>query len=144
MPEELIDQLDPARDYGERTLAEVKDAVRRGELILRPGMNLPVIVDAHTGKAVAGTGRPEGVSTRVINRSFVEKMLEERSEEFWEAAFRFAIAGDAKWGKIIVDSGIGQAVQDKGGGSGAADFLKILRLAAEATSTARVSSEVVE
>ena len=58
MTNELLDQLDTERDYGDRSYDEVVEAVGRGELRLEAGRNLPVIREAATNRAVKGTGQP--------------------------------------------------------------------------------------
>lgn len=59
--EALLDQLDPDRDYGDRSLDDVKREVRAGALLIKPsGTRHPLLSDASTGKRVTGSGGPPG------------------------------------------------------------------------------------
>ena len=56
MSEELIQQLDPKRDYGVRTYEDVVREVREGKLILKEGPTHQPLINDTRGLAVKGTG----------------------------------------------------------------------------------------
>lgn len=140
MPEDLLAALDPQRDYGERTHAEVVAAVKAGELKLEPGASLPMIRDARTNRVVAGTGRPPGKPAAVFSRALIQRRFAQNAQAIWEAAFKHGIEeGDPRWGKLLFEYGMGAPQQNKGEGSGATEFLRILAAAAESSRQARIS-----
>ncbi len=55
---DLLGQLDPERDHGERTFAEIQHLVRARALRLLPDDARPVIQETASGRRVKGTGCP--------------------------------------------------------------------------------------
>lgn len=130
---DLVSQLDPNRDYGSRTYEQVVAEVESGALILAPGKTLPVIRDAKTNHAVSGTGRPPGKPASVFSRAFIQKQFAKNAKEMWDAAFKYALEGDARYAKLLFEYGMGAPQQARGDPTGAEDFLRILAAAAEST-----------
>lgn len=133
----LIDQLDPARDYGDRSYSEVVEQVKAGALILLPGRTVPVIKDKATGAVVKGTGQPPGRGAHAqFSRAYIQEKFANNAEAIWEAAFRGATegedgVGDPRWAKLLFEYGIGAPLQDKGNEAGASEFMKVLAALAD-------------
>lgn len=141
---ELIKQLDPERNYGDRTYEQVVREVEAGSLILKPGHSLPVIIDSRTKKTVSGTGRPPGKPAAVFSRGYIERQFARNAQRIWEAAFEGAVKnGDPRWGKLLFEYGIGKPKMDSGSASSAQDFLKILAAAAESSRRVDIHTEVI-
>ena len=105
---ELIEQLDPDRDYGERSYNEVVEGVQRGELRLLPGRNLPVLRDAATNHAVKGTGQPlDGDVERWSRRHFNERAAED-FDDVYDAMVRSAKQGDVRAQKLFMEMFLGR------------------------------------
>ncbi len=75
--EDLIQALDPARDYGERSYEQVVEGVRTGVLKLEAGLTVPVLKDAQTNLVVKGTGRPPGKGAHAaFSRAYIQEKFE--------------------------------------------------------------------
>lgn len=114
---DLLAALDPERNYGPRTYQQVVDAVRRGELTLMAGQNLPVIKDVSTGKMVAGSGQlPQtGVSNqqRALHR-FRQLALDDVDDAYGELRTGMK-AGDPRFHKIYWENLVGKMGEARGG-----------------------------
>jgi hypothetical protein len=65
----LFDRLDPERDYGDRTFAEIHRLMRAGALRLLRGDALPVIQETATGRLIAGSaGKSSSEIKRMLSR----------------------------------------------------------------------------
>ena len=110
---DLIDRLDPARNYGPRTYEQVKSEVSRGLLVLEPGHSVPVIRDAASHKSVKGTGRPPGSSDTKVSRAYIERRFGNNKKAIWDAIFKGAVEeGDPRWGKLLLEYGLGKPMEN--------------------------------
>ena len=97
--EELIEQLDPNRDYGDRSYKEIVDSVRAGNINIRPGIPTPILRDVGRGVTIKGTGAPLSI-TRTGNKKAWVTIFEERGasdiDAVYEALISSALTGDTK------------------------------------------------
>lgn len=126
--EDLIDQLDPDRDYKTRTYKEVVEQVREGTLRLQVGETLPQIVHVSNGRVVAGTGVPTHKLTSSDLRNlkanqreardwFVGRMEGDRppvkerlpKDLVFDSLMEQAQKGGSKAGEILLTQYIGKA-----------------------------------
>jgi hypothetical protein len=109
--DELVALLDPKRDYGDRTYADVVEQVTLGTLALEPGRTLPIIRDATTHRAVRGTGQPaiprDADLSRWGRRRFNERAAED-FDEVYDAVVASAKAGDVRAQKLFVETYLGR------------------------------------
>lgn len=112
--EELIAQLDPHVDYGERSYEQVCEQVRRSELIIKPIVyDRPVLRDpANRSRLVRGSGRSH---TSVKSAEKIETMgrfLARAQEDFdavYESLIEAAILkGDVRAQKVFMEMFIGR------------------------------------
>lgn len=128
---DLLSQLDPMRSYGDRPFAAVVKAVNEGKLLLSEGQKLPVIVDAVTGRLVAGTGiRPMvGDPQRWSKTEFVRRAVDDMDEAYSE--LREAMKKlDMKAHKLFWDALIGPGREQRGSEMNSA-LAKLIEKAAE-------------
>ena len=90
---DLLGQLDPERDYGDRTFAEIQGLVRPGALRLLPGDSLPVIQETATGRRVKGTGRP----VQALPMNTVQELGVALKRERGQAREWFAACMEGHW-----------------------------------------------
>lgn len=115
---ELLARLDPQRDYGERTFADVVQGVKSGAIFIEPGMNLPVLREAGTGYSIKGTGRPP-VGTnlsaqQIALREFRTKAVDDIDEAYAELR-KGMKSGDPRFHKIYWETLIGKVGELRGG-----------------------------
>ncbi len=88
----LIADLDPARDYGDRSYEEVVDAIHGGHLRIEASNGEhPILKDASTGRVVKGTGS-SGIA--VIPQKDLVEMAKERRHSEGRAWFEGRLLGD--------------------------------------------------
>lgn len=111
LEQDLLEALDPNRDYGDRTFEEVVEQVQAGALILLPGIGNPVIKDVATGKTVKGTGKviagEDSDKRRVIQSKFLER-AEADFDEVYASIMESVNKGDVRAMKLWVETVIGK------------------------------------
>lgn len=91
--ESLIGNLDPTRDYGERSYEQVVAEVRAGALILRPGrFGLPMISDAATGMRIKGSSNPP-IPGELSPRDWSMAEFRRRAADNFDQAWKWLIKG---------------------------------------------------
>lgn len=85
--DELLSELDPERDYGNRSVEEVKKEVTEGKLEIAKGVAHPVIRDAQTGHLVKGSGRLPTTTTVVESRSSWDRAFREAGSMYFDVVF---------------------------------------------------------
>lgn len=124
--EELIAQLSPDRDYGDRTFDEVVAGVRGGAILIRPGQRLPQLVDAQTGKTIKGTGVPPGAGVGPQHRAL--HLFRELAIDDVPWAYQNLVKGmergDPRYDKLYWEYMVGRAGEAKE--QGMTDVLKML------------------
>ena len=107
--EALIAELDPDRDYGERTYNDIVTDVRAGYISISPGHPSPILRDVGRGVTLKGTGRP--LTTGTTRKTFISK-FEERAEVEFDAAFEAfmqkVMHGDVKAQMYFFDRVLGK------------------------------------
>lgn len=97
--EELIEQLDPTRDYGDRSYKEIVDSVRAGNINIRPGNPTPILRDVGRGITIKGTGAPLVISRTGNKRAWLT-IFEERGasdiDAVYDSLIASAVGGDTK------------------------------------------------
>ena len=109
----LISELDPDRDYGDRSYEEVVDDVKSSRLAIEPGQRLPVLRDATTRRPVKGTGQPlQNESPHEFSRKRVREWMADNLEDFLEAMRKGAIEDrDPRWAKLALEYGISKPIE---------------------------------
>lgn len=146
--QELLDSLDPDKDYGESTVEEVRHNVVSGNFSLAPGLNgRPIITNVRTGRRVKGTAAPpkrEGES----DRAWFQRRFNERFAEDFDAVYdaQYENATGKKRDSRDIDN-----MMTRGGGrpsqqtSGASDAVAgLFKLLAEAAMSSKLTIIDVE
>lgn len=104
----LIDLLDPNRDYGERTFEQVKEEIARGLILIEPGHNLPVLKDARTHTLVTGTGRRANTAPHEWSRAYIREQFADDAARLYQAAVdAVLVKGDMKALELLLKYGVG-------------------------------------
>ena len=123
MRRELIDQLDPHRDYGDRSFEEVVAGVQQCRLRLEPGQGrLPVIRDLSTGLPANGGGQPPLPDGTDLTR-WGRKRFNERAVDDFDAVYDSLIEActdkhDPRAFKLFLETFLGrpqEGLRDDGG-----------------------------
>ena len=140
--QELVELLDPERDYGERKYIEVVRGIREGTILIRRGYNLPMLWEAATHHAIKGSGRPaDGLSSQQLAlREFRARGIDDLPEVYG-ATLKGIRAGDARWGKIWWEIMVGKMGENRGGEAMAEAFKALI--AAMQQPEQRMAREVV-
>lgn len=111
MSEELIQQLDPQRDYGVRTYEDVVREVREGQLFLKEGpTHQPVISDTR-GIRVKGTGTAviqQPSEPRVHTKAVFLERAHSDFEKVYESMIESAVKGDVRAQKLFMELYVGR------------------------------------
>lgn len=139
--EALVAQLDPNRDYGDLSFADIKDGIARGAIEIEPGHLLPVLKDAGTHKHIKGTGRPPGSAPHEWSRTYVREFLTSaasdqpqvaRLERLMDSAFTaVTVKGDMKALELLLKYGIGDH-REVGADAGSRAVDALMQLASNA------------
>ena len=139
---ELINLLDPGRDYGERTYEAVVAGVKDGSVLIHPGQRLPVLRDARTGRPVKGTGQPPQDEVTAQQR-FLSRMrtlaLDDVDDLYAEMRAFAKSTGDPRHYKNILDL-FGKVGEVRGGD----EIGKALQMLIERMETPEKRSVVIE
>lgn len=113
---ELISQLDPKVDYGERTFEQVKDLIISGDIIIGPGQARPTLKDRTSGLALKGTGNPV-YGLEANKRAKLQQRLLDAAEpdfpEVYSALMEQIGRGDVRAIKLWFEMVIGRAPEMK-------------------------------
>ena len=113
MSAELIEKLDPNRDYGKRTYTDIVREVEEGTLSLHVGPTaLPVIRNAADGVVVKGTGGQylhkaqdnPPIHTKAV---FLERAHSD-FEKVYESMIESATKGDVRAQKLFMELYVGR------------------------------------
>ena len=123
--DELVQQLDPNRDYGPRTFEQVKEEIARGAIVIEPGLSLPVLKDVASRKTIKGTGLAAVRNPAEWSRSLIREKFAGDAEALYEAAKNAVlIKGDMKALELLLKYGVGDhREQGSDAGSRAVDAL---------------------
>jgi hypothetical protein len=113
---DLIAQLSPERDYGDRDYDQVVREVIDGTLVLEPGYGLPVIRDRKTNRTVKGTGRPansQGPQHAALS-AFRRMAIDDVDDAYRELRAGMK-AGDPRFHKIFWENLVGKVGEVRGG-----------------------------
>tara|TARA_R100000315_G_scaffold58730_1_gene34048 strand:+ start:3844 stop:4302 length:459 start_codon:yes stop_codon:yes gene_type:complete len=138
--EELITELDPNRDYGERSYTDVVDGVRNGYIAISPGMPTPILRDIGRGVTIKGTGRP--VVTHEHRSSNLARFEERGEVEFdsaFEAFMQNVMNGDVKAQMYFFDRMLGKPRESRE--SAARDEMNAFWASFAGTTMAQVKNE---
>ena len=129
--ESLIEQLEPARDYG-RPLTDVVADIRGGALVISPGARQPLIRDASTRRMVKGSGRRQGGSEAKVSRSYIERFFAHNKVAIAKALLdgtlgTNGVKQDPRWADLLLKYGIGIPM-DRGVGGTDLAFALLKRL----------------
>lgn len=98
--EDLIQLLDPHRDYGDRSYKEVVESVRNGRITILPGTPTPILRDVGRGVTIKGTGAPLGVMKQGTGKKAWVTIFEERGasdiDAVYDSLINSAMTGDTK------------------------------------------------
>jgi hypothetical protein len=114
--DELIIELDPNRDYGERSYTDVVKDIRSGYISISPGVPTPILRDVGRGVTIKGTGRP--LATNSNRNSFIAKFEERAEVEFdsaFEAFMQNVMNGDVKAQMYFFDRMLGKPRESREG-----------------------------
>jgi hypothetical protein len=121
--EELLDQLNPDRDYGSRTYGEVVTGIRDGNINVAPGHPVPML--RVSGISIKGTGAPlalvEAGKETNHKRPWMAEFEERGTTDFdavYEALVKSALGGDSKAQMYFLDRMLGKP-RDSSPASGA-------------------------
>ncbi len=113
--QQLVDLLDPERDYGDRTYLDVLSGIDRGTILIRPGARLPMLVSS-TGGTIRGTGQPP--RTGVTAQQHVVARMRELALDDIDEAYRSLRdgmrRGDPRYDKIWWEYAAGKSSEFKG------------------------------
>lgn len=119
--DDLINLLDPARDYGALSYKEVVERVKDGRFILRQGSRLPQIYDATSNKIVKGSGHPVRAGTGETQQQFAGKEFRTRALDDFDDAYeelrKGMKQGDMRAHKIFWEMLIGRVGEAKVSGN---------------------------
>ena len=114
MSEELIERLDPNRDYGVRTYEDVVREVRAGTLSLHEGATvLPVIRDKTMNNVITkGSGvtrvREKADNPRVQTKAVFLERAHGDFESVYSAMVESAVKGDVRAQKLFMELYVGR------------------------------------
>lgn len=113
MSAELIEKLDPNRDYGKRTYTDIVREVEEGTLSLHVGPTaLPVIRNAADGVVVKGTGGQYLHKAQDNPRIHTKAVFLERAhsdfEKVYESMIESATKGDVRAQKLFMELYVGR------------------------------------
>jgi|TARA_R100000808_G_scaffold644_2_gene3280 hypothetical protein len=111
MSEELIQQLDPKRDYGVRTYEDVVREVREGKLILKEGPTHQPLINDTRGLAVKGTGTwkiQQPSEPRIHTKAVFLERAHSDFEAVYGAMIESAVKGDVRAQKLFMELYVGR------------------------------------
>lgn len=130
--EELIAALDPLRNYGPRTYEEVVAQVRAGEIEIRVGKRVPVLLSAKTHMHVHGSGIALDQGSRVLSaasREYIRTRFNEDVEAWYEALYIAGVKNmDVKAMKLAFEFGAERPVEGKDQGGAASVMMRMLEM----------------
>ena len=85
--QKLLNQLDALRNYGARTVGDIRQEVSAGKLEISAGISHPVIRDTSTGKLVTGSGRLPTTTTVIESRSSWDKAFRKAGDVYFDEVF---------------------------------------------------------
>lgn len=142
---DLVALLDPHRDYGERTFEQIKEGIARGLILIEPGHTIPVLRDPATHRSIKGTGRPPGVGDVKVSRAYIERRFSNNKKAIWDALYKGAVTdGDPRWGKLLLEYGLGKPVENASGFSEGVMLLLQQLAAGQNTRTETVREVIFE
>ena len=101
----LMEKLDPARNYGDRSFTTVKKQIKSGALILSEGHMLPQIKDSATGRIVKGSGQKPlaGDTQRATMAVFQSRSLDDIDDFYgyvWDGIKKLDVRAMKLWAEI--------------------------------------------
>lgn len=129
----LIEQLDPFRDYGERSYEEVVEGVRNGTIRIWPGHTLPQLALQGQQGIIKGSGRPvakpPGETLPQWGRARFNRLAAEDFDEAYAALMQAVRRGDVRAMELFFTKFLGRDDFVKGDDRGSI-LEKLLELAA--------------
>ncbi len=113
--EELVELLDPERDYGERSYEQVVTEVESGALVVIPnGGRHPVIRQKDGGFVIKGSGRVNSTGIEHGMRETKRQFMERAAGDFdavYESMITSATKGDVRAQKLFMELYVGRPTE---------------------------------
>ena len=112
--EELIELLDPARDYGEYSHDTLIEAIRAGKVVIKPPAykNVPILRKQENHALIKGSGRVTTVESYTKNPPATKARFMARAvddfDSVYESMIESANKGDVRAQKLFMEMFVGR------------------------------------